>query len=232
MRKGIFVTGTDTGVGKTVVTAALAAGLRARGLRVGVMKPAETGCAQRDGELVPEDALFLRAAAECQAPLELICPYRLPEPLAPALAAELAGVEIEMERLQSCYAELAASHDVVLVEGAGGLLVPLTATHTMRDLAAALDLPVLVVSRNVLGTINHTLLTLEALRERPVLGVVLNAAQRPDDRAAASNARALRQWAAAPLLATLPHVPAVTADVIRALGAMLPLERFVPKETR
>ena len=119
MSLGLFITGTDTEVGKTVVTAALAAALAKRGLRVGVMKPAESGCPSLEGRLMPQDALFLKAMSGCTAPLELINPYAFVPPLTPALAAEMAGVAIEIDHIRACYRQLTATHDIVLVEGAG-----------------------------------------------------------------------------------------------------------------
>src|SRR5207237_5113539 len=107
-------------------------------LRVGVLKPAETGCAERSGELFPEDARRLRDAAACEVALEIVCPFRYAEPLAPWLAAERARRPIAVEHLRECFAKLAAASDVVLVESAGGLLVPLTADYSFADLAADL----------------------------------------------------------------------------------------------
>jgi len=150
----LFITGTDTGVGKTFVACALAHALRARGVRVAVMKPIETGVV---GE--PEDALRLRAAAEDPAPLDDICPYRLRAPLAPAVAARLEGVAIDVDRLAGLIVQRAAAADVLLVEGAGGLLVPIRGMTTFAELAARLALPVLIVGANRLGTINHCALT-------------------------------------------------------------------------
>src|SRR5262249_45838018 len=145
----LLVTGTDTGVGKTFVACALAGALRARGLRVAVLKPVETGVAG-----VPDDALRLRAAAGDPAPLDDVCPYRLRAPLAPAVAARLEGTPLDVGRLAALIPRRAAAADVLLVEGAGGLLVPLTAAATTLDLAVRVGLPVLVVGANRLGTIN------------------------------------------------------------------------------
>src|SRR5450631_2774899 len=113
MGKGYFITGTDTGVGKTVITAALAAGLCKQGFSVGVMKPIETGCKNEEGELLPQDALFLRNSSGCTAPLELIVPYVLAEPLAPAIAAERMGISIDINYIHHCYQRLLAENDVV-----------------------------------------------------------------------------------------------------------------------
>ncbi len=172
--RGLFVTGTDTGVGKTEVAAALVAGWRARGLDVGAMKPAQSGV--EDGEVT--DADRLRAAAGGGDPAELVCPYSLRAPLAPAVAARLEGVEISLDRVLDAARELARRHAALVVEGAGGLLVPFTSRLTYADLAKALGMPVLVVARAGLGTVNHTALTVEALRARGLApaGVVLNRA--------------------------------------------------------
>ncbi|SRR6266849_3752536 len=219
MSKGYFITGTDTGVGKTVVTALLASVLRRRGLHVGVMKPVETGCPREGDHLAPQDSLFLRQVSGCTAPQELVTPYTFAEPLAPAIAAELAGITIEMKHIRRCYERLLAEHDIVLVEGAGGLLVPLTAQLSMHDIAVELDLPVLVVACNRLGTINHTALTVTVARERSqVLGIVLNHIQAPDDLAMQTNADALRHWGKAPLLGQVRYMSVVTAEAIDLLG--------------
>lgn len=175
MIRGLFVTGTDTGVGKTTVACRLARALRARGLDVGVMKPVETGCGP---ELVPADALLLREAAGSPDPLEAICPCRYVEPLAPAVAARLAGaVAPDLDQMATLARELAARHEVLLIEGAGGALVPLDERHMVADLIRRLDVPALIVARAGLGTLNHTLLTVEALRSRgnAIAGIVLNA---------------------------------------------------------
>jgi len=224
--KGYFITGTDTGVGKTVVTALLASILCRRGLRVGVMKPVETGCPQEGDHLAPQDSLFLRQVSGCSAPQELVTPYTFAEPLAPAIAAERAGITIEMQHIRRCYEQLLAEHDVVLAEGAGGLLVPLTAQLCMHDIAVELDLPILVVACNKLGTINHTALTVTVARERSqVLGIVLNHIQAPDndDLAMQTNADALRRWGKAPLLGQVPYMPIVTTEALEKLGEQFSL---------
>lgn len=210
--RGIFVTGTDTGVGKTTVACGLAAALRRRGQRIGVLKPAETGCALGpDGRRIADDAERLRFFAECAAGPEICCPYALSEPLAPAVAARRDGVRIELNVIAAAYAELAATHDVVLVEGAGGLLVPLTEQLTFADLAARLRLPLLLVVGNRLGAINHALLTVENARMRGLqfAGYVVNELQAGSDLAAETNTAVLRHWLGAPL-GHVPHLGKVT----------------------
>ncbi len=169
---GLFITGTDTGVGKTLVSCALARGLRAAGIDVGVMKPAETGV-PADG---PADALALVQAAEVTDELDLVCPIQFDLPAAPQAAALHAHRTLSMQRIHEAFEELHTRHTFMLVEGAGGLLVPFDDKTTMADLAVALELPILLVARASLGTINHTLLSLEACAARGLVltGVVLS----------------------------------------------------------
>jgi dethiobiotin synthetase len=184
----LFVTGTDTGVGKTFVACALATALRARGRRVAVMKPVETGVA---GD--PEDARRLAAAAADPAPLDDVCPYRLRAPLAPAVAARLEGVAIDVGRIVALLLRRAARADVLLVEGAGGLLVPLAGRTTWVDVAARARLPVLIVAANRLGAINHCALTarVAAAAGLAVPGFVLSHPSAASDPSAPTNADAI-----------------------------------------
>lgn len=175
MSRGIFVTGTDTGVGKTVVAAALARLLKMRGLNVGVMKPVTSGCREEEGRLVSDDALLLTQAAGVPCP-EDVAPYLLREPLAPAEAAKRDGIRIDFSHIREAYDRLAAQYDYLIVEGAGGLMVPLAGGMLVADLARQLELPLLVVARPGLGTINHTVLTCFAAGQMglSVSGVVVN----------------------------------------------------------
>ena len=161
--KAVFVTGTDTACGKTRVGVTLARLARKAGLRVRVCKPIETGCELRDGVRQPADALALAAAAEDPRPLERVCPYRLALPAAPEVAARHEHLTIELERLREAFDDARADADLVLVEGAGGLRVAIAPGLDMARLARELALPVLLVARAALGTMNHTRLTLEAL---------------------------------------------------------------------
>ena len=194
--RGFFVTGTDTGVGKTVVACALVRGLVERGIDVGAMKPVETGV----GPEGPLDALALQAEAGGADPLEDVCPQRFALPAAPTVAARAEGRSVELWAVKVAYERLRARHDCVIAEGAGGLLVPATEELSMADLARELDLPLVLVARGALGTINHTLLTLEAAVARglPVAGVVvshaggeLSPADAANPRGAARRARRL-----------------------------------------
>ena len=170
--KGIFVTGTDTGVGKTVVSATIAWTLRHAGRRVAVMKPVQTGAAE-DGL---SDMEFIQKVMGTDCSREAVCPYRFALPLAPLVAANLAGQPIEVDKIKSAYFDLSSHYDVVIVEGAGGLLVPITETYFMSDLAYDLQLGLVIAIRPSLGTLNHALLTLEHARSRglSILGFVIN----------------------------------------------------------
>jgi len=200
--KAVFVTGTDTGVGKTFVAAGLAAALRKRGIDVGVMKPVATG---RSG-----DARALIKASGSRDPLDLINPIHLKAPLSPHLAAKLEGKRVDVHVIERAFKTLVARHEVVIVEGAGGLLVPLRDKFTMADLAKRLRLPIVIVARDSLGTINHTSLTIEAARARglKVLGVVVNRTKpgRPD-LAERLNPSAIAAATKVPILAVLPWRP-------------------------
>jgi dethiobiotin synthetase len=205
--RGLFITGTDTGVGKTYVAAMIARSLRAAGRRVGVYKPAASGCRREGDKLVSDDALALWNAAGGPGDLEHVCPQRFAAPLAPHLAAAKEGKRIDPGLLQSGLDYWRERSEIVLVEGAGGLMSPLGETEYNGDLAAALGLPLLVVARNALGVINATLQTLVAAtafgQGLAVAGIVLNHPAPPatDDVSLASNPRELLARSVPPLLA-------------------------------
>jgi dethiobiotin synthetase len=199
---GIFVTGTDTGVGKTLVSLALIAAFRKTGLKVGAMKPIETGV----GEAGPLDAIALRDAAGSTDPLATICPQQFALPAAPNAAADAEDREVDLAAIDAAYETLAKGRDLMVVEGAGGLLVPIRDDWTMAELARRLDLPLLVVARARLGTINHTALTLEvaASKALPVLGVIISHAGGPISAADACNLLALKKFLGNRLVGEIP----------------------------
>lgn len=207
--KGIFITGTDTNVGKTVVTAALGLALQRTGVNVGVMKPVETGCTP-DSRTSTSDGRRLHRLFVPQDPIELVGPYCFPSPTAPLHAARLARQTIDCHAVLDAYRALTGRHEFMLVEGVGGILVPLTETHDVRALLIRLNLPCLIVSRTSLGSINHARLTLMALRERriPIVGVVLNhtgAASSPEERRQAeSTVQLIRELGGVPVPDPLP----------------------------
>lgn len=220
-RKGLFITGTDTGVGKTLVTAALAMILGDRGVKTGVMKPVETGVTHPEG--LGDDAALLVAAAGTQQDAELVSPYRFPLPASPDLAAQKAGAAIHPAQILDAEKQLAGRHDFMLIEGAGGLMVPLRGGYLIADLARDLGYPLLVVSCPSLGTINHTLLTVHAARtmDLEVAGIVVNrmpAQPSPSEDAAP---HALASLASTDLLAVLPEVSGEPAKKAALLAEAL-----------
>jgi dethiobiotin synthetase len=226
MLRGAFVTGTDTGVGKTVVAASILAALRHRGERVAAFKPALTGTDEpADPNWPPDDAL-LAGAAGMRA--EDVAPARFGPAVSPHLAAALAGSPLDPAALRAAFAGRAAEADVVIAEGIGGLLVPLAPDYLVCDLACDLALPLVVVARPGLGTINHTLLTLEAARAvgLVVAGVVMTpwrdspSAMEEDNRATIARLGDVE-------VVTLSWMPRADPGLMVAAGAALPLDRWL-----
>ena len=211
MNHGIFITGTDTGVGKTLVTAALALHFKKQGLSVGVMKPIETGVSpSREAQ---SDAARLRAIIESDEPLGAIRPYAFELPVAPLAAAQKEGQAINLETIKKVYRLLSTRYDSMVVEGVGGVRVPITPKSTVADLIKSLRLPVVVVGRSGLGGINHALLTIEALQHNriPILALVLNQTESARSTVARLQLRTtleiLRKQAGVPVLGPLPYEP-------------------------
>jgi len=176
---GLVITGTDTGVGKTELGCGLARAFRARGVRIGVFKPIETGRPEEAGQPAGEDAKRLIAASGCGSSLEKVSPYRFKLAAAPLAAARAEGREILFEKIYQVFDELAGEHELMIVEGAGGLLVPANENFLFADLILPMQLPLLIVAEDRLGVIGRVLLTLEAARSRglEILGVALNQTQ-------------------------------------------------------
>jgi len=204
-----LVTGTDTGIGKTFISAGLAAALHRRGLSVGVMKPFASGARTVRGRLVSEDAELLKWAAGVDDPLELINPVCLKPPLAPLMASQVAKKPIRLAKVWKAYETLRRRHAPMIVEGVGGLLVPLLTGFTVVDLARKLRLPLVIVTRPSLGTLNHTALTLHAARTLGlrVLGLVVNHSTRSRKGLAERlNPAAMVELTGAPLLGEVPYM--------------------------
>jgi dethiobiotin synthetase len=218
--RGLFVTGTDTGVGKSVLAASVCAALAARGERVAAFKPVVTGLDDEPGEFGYDHELLASAANSGQAP-EDVAPRRFGPPLSPHLAAELAGERIEPAQLL----EAARAHELLVCEGVGGLLVPITTGYLVRDLAIDLGLPVIVAARTGLGTINHTLLTVEAARTAGlrVAGVVMT--PWPDEPAEIerSNRETIERLSRVPV-SGLPHTG---RERLGEAGGSLPLDDWL-----
>ncbi len=202
---GCFVTGTDTGVGKTLISAALLHTLSRHHRRVVGMKPVAAGLVEHLGDMVSEDVLALRAASTVQVPAELDNPVALPDAIAPHLAAARAGRTVNVAELLAAHRALQERADVVVVEGAGGWRVPLNDRETLADLARAIGQPVVLVVGMRLGCLNHALLTAEAIRADglTLAGWVANAID-PDMPCLEENIDTLRHWLRAPLLGCVP----------------------------
>jgi dethiobiotin synthetase len=224
--RGCFVTGTDTGVGKTVVAAAIVASLRARGVSVRALKPVITGLDEPPDPDWPHDHELLARAAGC-AP-QSVAVARYGPAVSPHLAAELSGVPVDVERLPELIRAAAGDHEMLVVEGVGGLLVPLADGYTVRELARDVGLPLVIVARPGLGTINHTLLTLEAARavNLAVAGVVLTPWPEVPTEVELSNrdtiARLGGVW-----VATLAHIAQAEPDLLAIAGGSLPLGEWL-----
>jgi dethiobiotin synthetase len=218
--RGLFVTGTDTGVGKTVLAASACAALAARGETVAAFKPVVTGLDDEPGEFGHDHELLASAANAGQAP-EDVAPYLFGPPLSPHLAAELAGERIEPALL----VDAARAHELLVCEGVGGLLVPITTGYLVRDLAIDLELPVVVAARTGLGTINHTLLTVEAARTAGlnVAGVVMTPWPGAPTDMEHSNRATVERLSGVPVRG-LPHT---SRERLAEAGASLPLDDWL-----
>ncbi len=216
MRKGIFIVGTDTGVGKTVVAAGLTLALRNRGIRVGVMKPIATGCLGHARRLVSIDAAYLMEAALMDAPA-LVSPVRYRNPVAPSIAAMVEKTEVNIETIVDAYNQLKQQFDFIIVEGIGGVLVPIKENYFLSNLVAALDLPALIVTSSKLGTINHTLLSVEALLMRgiEIAGIIMNGVTSTNiSLAEVTNPKTVADLSGQPFLGTLPKLMDVDVDAM------------------
>jgi dethiobiotin synthetase len=227
MPEGIFVTATDTGVGKTIVSAAILRALKKAGVSAGAMKPMETGCAVEKGILVPADGTFLRNAAEMSDSIDLVTPVRYKLPLSPYTASIKEGITVRLEAVLKAYIQLSARYEFMVVEGVGGVLVPLTRTasgdaYFVTDLIKELRLPVVVVTRPLLGTINHTLLTVSRLSEEgiEVKGVIVSNCAPPQGTIAEeTNLEMLRELCPVPVIGIVPYLEKVTIEEIDAKAA-------------
>lgn len=223
--KGLFVTGTDTGVGKTVASCALVRALRSCNHDIGVMKPIETGV----GTTGPSDAQALRRAGGALDPLGDICPLRFALPAAPNVAAAAEGRTIDLRVVRRHFDALASRHHTMLVEGAGGLLVPTTDEATMADLARELELALVIVARGALGTIHHTRSTLEAARSRgiEVAGVVISHSTGPLSHADTANLDFLRRELGGVLLGEIPPLDSPSPERDGRAESELEIQRLL-----
>jgi len=226
--RGAFVTGTDTGVGKSVLAAAICAALAERGERVAAFKPAVTGLDEVPGEWGHDHELLAAAASAGQSPDD-VAPYLFGPPLSPHLAAALAGERIEPARLVAAARGAGSTADALVVEGVGGLMVPLTTGYLVRDLAVDLGLPLVIAARTGLGTINHTLLTVEAGRNAGlrVAGVVMTPWPEHPEAIELSNRETVERLAAV----TVSMLPTVAPGELADHGAVLPVDAWTGRRT-
>jgi len=220
--RGVFVAGTDTGVGKSVLAASICAALAARGERVAAFKPVVTGLDEDPEPGWPHDHELLAAASSVGQTPDEVAPYRLGPPVSPHYAAELAGVRIERAELIAAAQRATKDADVLVCEGVGGVLVPLTSDYLVRDLAADLDLPVVVAAGAGLGTINHSLLTVEALGARTA-GIVMTPWPSSPDPMELSNRETVERLAGVPVSGLPPTDP----DSLVAAAGDLPLDDWL-----
>ncbi len=212
MSKTYFITGTDTGIGKTYVTCALVTAFKAMGNKVGVMKPMESGCLTSGAELIPTDALALKNISETTTDLDIINPYRFKDTVSSNVAARAEGVEIDFKVIKKNLDTITSDHDITFIEGAGGLLAPICTgkdgkIKTVIDLITYLSLPVIIVAANKLGTINHTMLTLKCAQSAglTVKGIILNNPTAEGDSSTSTNKEELIKLGA-PIIEELPYL--------------------------
>jgi dethiobiotin synthetase len=228
MAKGFFVTGTDTGVGKTIITAALIRAAHILGFRACGMKPIETGCktagsrqqavvSSKGKTLIPSDGMFLLDIAGTNESIDLITPIRFENPLAPMPASEIEGIPVDLTKIKNAYLDLTKKYDVIVIEGIGGLLVPINREYFVLDLARDFGLPLIVVSRPGLGAINHSMLTVNyALKEGlSVAGIIMNYTHTPEgDLAEKTNPEVIKQISPVPIIGTFPYLKDLESSTI------------------
>tara|TARA_B100000315_G_scaffold4129_1_gene4044 strand:+ start:1903 stop:2598 length:696 start_codon:yes stop_codon:yes gene_type:complete len=213
--KGYFISGTDTGVGKTVVTACLLALYHKRSVDLGVMKPMETGIDPECSSEANSDAKFLLAVSGNQDALEEVCPIRLQPPAAPLQAARMTGQTIAIDSILENFRKLQTRHDQILVEGVGGLMVPLKPDYFITDLIRDMDLPLIIVSRLTLGTLNHTLLTLKTAQSTgiEIAGVILNRSDNnPLNDVEKGQANLIHELSGVPIIGECPFINPVSVE--------------------
>ncbi len=205
--KGLFITGTDTGVGKTLIAGAIAKILSQSGKKVGVFKPVATGCRKTKAGLVSEDAEFLKRCTNIELGLEVINPVKFEIPAAPFVCEKAENRKTDLKKIADAYKKICQKSDFVIVEGIGGIRVPITAQIDVLKLAKAFKLPVIIVARSKLGTITHTLLTIDAVRQAglSLAGVIINGYdEKTKDFAEKTNARIIEKLGEVKILAVVP----------------------------
>ena len=235
MRKGIFITGTDTEVGKTLIGGAIAFGLKKRGIDCGIMKPVQSGAIERNGKLISQDADFLIKACDVKDEVSLINPYCLKAPLAPSVAAKIGRRDVSLKKIIDAFNILSSRHQFMIVEGVGGFLVPIAKRYLVKDLVLDLKLPILIVSRLGLGTINHTLLTVEAARNCgiEILGVIFNESQdKPFTLCEKTNPNIISSLSGVPVLGIIPFISKAgtnqkSSNILKAIAEKIDLASII-----
>lgn len=219
--KGFFITGTDTGAGKTIIAGAFIKVLCHLGVKTGAMKPVESGCVREGEILIPSDGMFLKQMAQMQEPVTQVSPCCFESPLAPLAASELEKKSVSVTAIKKAFYSLYANYDALIVEGIGGLMVPLKTDYFVVDLAKEMGLPLVVVAKPGLGTINHVMLTVNyALKEGlQVAGIILNYSLPPENSLAEeTNPPLLKQICPVPLIGIFPYLRNRDEDVIEKIA--------------
>ena len=220
--KGFFITGTGTGVGKTIATIALGIFLKSHGFNTIAIKPIESGCALSNNQLIPHDGMMLKDMLRQNESIDRITPIRFESPLAPMVASEIEGKTIDIDFLLRHINEISLDYDNILIEGIGGIMVPILHDYFIYDLISDIALPVIIVANSGLGTINHTLLTVDlALRKGfTVAGVIINHCANDDnDLSIASNPQIIRRLCPVPVIGEIPYLYQVAFNRITVLAA-------------
>jgi dethiobiotin synthetase len=238
-RTGVFITGTDTGVGKTVIAAGLTGILRQAGVKASYFKPVQSGGIKRHGKVLSPDLTFVQAVVGLEEDDLLLNPVCLEPPLAPSVAAEVSGRPIDLNHILEVYRRLGDSYDFLVVEGAGGLYVPLIGTEFLiADLIKLLELPVIIVARAGLGTINHTALTVKAAEafDLQVQGVIINFSSKPKNTLAEkSNPAIIERLTGKPILGIIPYIHGLDelngdpSHLVETVGKSIDIERFLAR---
>jgi dethiobiotin synthetase len=228
MKKGFFITGTDTDIGKTFTTAGLAGSLRELGIDVGVFKPMMSGVKREDPT---SDAYLLKQLSKDEHSLEVINPFQFDEPLAPYLASKRAGKLISIEEILQKWEDIKNTHDCYLVEGAGGLAVPLGGSFLVSDLARAIGFPLIIIARPSLGTVNHTLLTIHYAKSMglKVAGVIINGLKEEQTGVAEqTNPSLIEEFSGIPVIGVIPWVKQPTSEkIIQSIKQNVDIQKLV-----
>ncbi|MBI5638839.1 MAG: dethiobiotin synthase [Nitrospirae bacterium] len=217
MAKGFFITGTDTGVGKTIIAGAVIKAMGFLGLKTCGMKPVESGCGHEGDVLIPYDGMFLKQISHVDDPITVITPCCFENPLAPLSASEIEMTDVSVAEIKKAFKRLSDKYEAIVVEGIGGLMVPLRKNYYTFDLARELELPLIVVAKPGLGTVNHVMLTVNyALKEGlEVAGLIINYSNPPDNSLAEkTNPKLLNQISPVPIIGTFPYLKNLDEDII------------------